>query len=61
VTLYSRPGTDLHADLCDAFMAHAGWLVVQEAFYEILTMDPGWGPGGRYTRWSLRHAPAGQA
>jgi hypothetical protein len=59
--MYSRPGTDLHADLCQAFLAQYGWVAIDEAFYEILTMTPGWGPGERYTRWTLRHALAGQA
>lgn len=59
--LYTRPGTVLHGALCDAFLQHGGWAVVDEAFYEIVTMSAGWGPGGRYTRWQLRQAPTGQA
>ncbi len=61
VVLYSRPGTDLHASLCDAFMAHAGWVAIEEAFYEIVTMTAGWGPAAKYTRWTLRAAAVGRA
>ncbi len=62
VVLYSRPGTDLHIGLCDAFLGPTrGWTTIDESFYEILTMTDGWGPRGIYTRWLLRPAPAGQA
>jgi hypothetical protein len=61
VVLFSRPGTPLHDDLCTAFLALAGWVTVDAAFYEIITMTDGWGPGARYTRWLLRPAPAGKA
>jgi hypothetical protein len=61
VVLYSRPGTDLHKALCDAYLAAYGWTTIEEVFYEILTMTDGWGPGARYTRWLLRQAASGQA
>jgi hypothetical protein len=61
VVIYTRPGIDLHEALCDAYLAHAGWVTIDEVFHEILTMSDGWGPGARYTRWLLRQAPAGRA
>jgi len=62
VVLYSRAGQPLHDQLCDAFLGpNRGWCILDDAFFEVLTMDPGWGPDGRYTRWQLRQAPAGSA
>ncbi len=61
VVIYTRPGTDLHEALCDAFLKLGGWTTIEDSFYEILTMADGWGPRSLYTRWQLRPATAGTA
>lgn len=61
LAIYTRPGSPLHGALCDAFLLEGGWTVVDGDFYEVLSMDGGYGPGGELTRWWLRQAPTGHA
>lgn len=54
--VYTRGGTAEHAALCDAFLGEAGgWFTADDGtFWQVLTMDSGWGPGGLQTRWTLQ-------
>ncbi len=61
IVIYTRPGTELHGALCDAFLMLGGWTTIDESFCEIMTMASGWGPRALYTRWTLRPAIAGVA
>lgn len=39
VTIHVTRGSTLHALLCDAFMDHAGYVAIDGALYEILTVN----------------------
>jgi len=55
LVVYTKPGTEQHDRLCDAFLGETrGWYVTDRGdFWEVATMDGGWGPGAVYTRWVL--------
>lgn len=40
LTVVSLVGSDMHGVLCDAFMRHGGFVAIDGALYEIVTMAP---------------------
>lgn len=57
--LYVRTGTELHVLLCDAFLQCYGFVLVDDSWHEILTVqvDPEW--CGQV--WAARRVSAGSA
>lgn len=51
-TVYSRQSSTLHDRLCDAFLFWGGYVILDDALFEITHMDPV--PEAGMFRWYLR-------
>lgn len=61
LTVTSLRGTTLHGVMCDAFMAHGGFVAISGVLYEIVTVAPCAVREGAFVWRTRRVAYAGAA
>jgi hypothetical protein len=39
ITIWTRPGSSRHCEMCDAFLDSAGYVIVGDALHQVVTME----------------------